>query len=213
MIKIAVAEDNSFLARSIINKLGLFDDLKVKFHAVNGVDLLIKLASDSNVDLILMDVQMPEMDGVIATKEVCGKYPHIKVVMLTVVDEDQIVYQSLKNGAVGYLLKESSPEDLHSGILGAVSGEAALSPSIAFKAIKIIQNPECVKKEQVDFGLSDRELQVLRQMEKGLSYKQIASNLIISPNTVRRHIDNIYRKLEVTNKVEALQKAYSHNLI
>ncbi|MCB9188815.1 MAG: response regulator transcription factor [Flavobacteriales bacterium] len=213
MIKIAIAEDNSFLARSIINKLGLFDDFKVKFHAVNGVDLMAKLAADSNVDIILMDVQMPEMDGVVATKEVSDNYPHIKVVMLTVVDDNHIVYQSLRNGAVGYLLKESSPQYLYDGILNAVGGEAALSPSVALKAIKIIQNPENFEGEQRDFGLSDRELQVLCQMEKGLSYRQIASNLIISPNTVRRHIDNIYRKLEVSNKVEAIQKAYVNKLI
>lgn len=213
MVKIAVAEDNSFLARSIINKLGLFDEFKVKFHALNGQDLLSKLESDANLDLILMDVQMPEIDGILATEEVTAKYPHIKVVMLTVMDDDQIIYQSLKNGAVGYLLKESSPQEIYDGILQAMKGQASLSPSVALKAIKMIQHPENIQQKTADFNLSNRELQVLRQLSKGLNYKQIASNLVISPNTVRTHIENIYGKMKVANKIEAIQVANKFKLI
>ncbi len=213
MIKIAIAEDNSFLAHSLINKLGLFDDFKVKFHGLNGAELLACLESDSNVDIILMDIQMPEMDGIQATKEVVKRFPHIKIIMLTVVDDDQMIYQSIQSGASGYLVKESSPQDIYDGIQNTLNGAAALSPEIAFKAMKIIQNPESVNKDSIDFELSERELQVLEQLSSGLNYKQIASNLIISPNTVRRHQENIYKKMGVSNKVEAVQKAYKHKLI
>lgn len=213
MIKIALAEDNSFLANSIINKLGLFDEFKVKIHALNGQDLLGKLEIDNNIDIILMDIQMPEMDGILATKMITQKYPHIKVIMLTVLDEDQTIYDAIQAGAKGYLVKESSPQEIYDGITQTLEGGGALSPNIALKAMKIIQNPDSVSEAKADFDLSERELQVLQQLTKGLNYRQIASNLIISPNTVRRHFENIYKKLGVSNKVEAVQKAYLHKLV
>lgn len=213
MVKIALAEDNSFLAHSLINKLGLFDEFKVKFHALDGAALLSNLEADSNIDVVLMDIQMPNMNGILATREVNQKYPHIKIIMLTVLDEDQTVYEAIQSGASGYLIKESSPQEIYYGIFQTLKGGAALSPNIALKAMKMIQNPESVSKEKVNFGLSERELQVLQQLTKGLNYKQIASNLIISPNTVRRHLENIYKKMEVSNKVEAVQKAYQQRLV
>ena len=213
MIKIALAEDNSFLANSLINKLGLFDEFKVKFHALNGQELLLKLENDNNVDIILMDIQMPEMNGILATNEVVKKYPHIKVIMLTILDEDQTVYEAIQSGASGYLVKESSPQEIYDGIQQTLQGGAVLSANIALKAMKMIQNPDSVSQTKENFDLSDRELQVLLQLTKGLNYKQIASNLIISPNTVRRHLENIYKKMEVSNKVEAVQKAYLHKLV
>ena len=213
MIKIALAEDNNFLAHSLINKLGLFDEFKVKFHALDGEELLATLDQDSNIDVILMDIQMPNMDGIIATQKVAKLYPHIKIIMLTVLDTEQSIYEAIKAGAIGYLVKESSPQDIYDSIIEILDGGAPMSPSVARKAMKIIQNPNLLEAETKDFGLSEREAQVLRHLCKGLNYNQIASNLIISPNTVRRHIENIYKKLEVNNKSEAQQLAYKFNLV
>ena len=213
MIKIALAEDNNFLAHSLINKLGLFDEFKVKFHALDGEELLATLNQDANIDVILMDIQMPNMDGIIATQNVAKLYPHIKIIMLTVLDTEQSIYEAIKAGAIGYLVKESSPQDIYDSIIEILDGGAPMSPSVARKALKIIQNPNVLNAETQDFGLSDRESQVLRHLCKGLNYNQIASNLIISPNTVRRHIENIYKKLDVNNKSEAQQLAYKFNLV
>ena len=213
MIKIAIAEDNAFLAKSLINKLGLVDEFKVKQQAVDGEDLLSQLERDSNLDVILMDIQMPNMDGVKATAEVTKRYPHIKVIMLTVVDTEQRIYESIRAGAVGYLVKESSPSDIKDGVLKCLEGGAHMSPEIARKAMKIIQEPNVIDRTPAKHDLSDRELDVLTHLSKGLNYQQIASNLIISPNTVRRHIENIYRKLEVHNKAEAIHKAFQDRLI
>lgn len=213
MIRIALAEDNSFLANSIINKLGLFDQFKVKFHATNGEDLLHRLDADANVDLILMDIQMPQMDGIHATREVNNRYPHIKVMMLTVLDDEQSIFEAIQAGAVGYLLKESAPGQMQAAIEEVMDGGSSMSPSVARKALKIIQNPEVVATKQADFQLSDRETQVLRHLCKGLNYQQIAANLIISPYTVRRHTENIYKKLGVHNKSQAMQKAFEFNLV
>ena len=213
MIKIAIAEDNSFLANSLINKLGLFDDFKVKFHALDGEYLLSQLETDSNLDVILMDIQMPNMDGIKATDYISKHYPHIKVIMLTILDSEQSIYEAIQAGAIGYLVKESNPQQLYDSIIETLEGGAAMSPEIAAKAFKIMRNPDLVTNEKLDFGLSEREQDVLAQLTRGLNYNQIASNLIISPNTVRRHIENIYKKMEVHNKAEAVQLAYKNNLV
>lgn len=213
MVKIALAEDNGFLADSLIKKLGLYDDFQVKFHAYDGQELLDLLAKDANVHIVLMDIQMPGMNGVEATKAVNDRYPNIKVIMLTVLDDEQSIYEAIQAGAVGYLLKESSPEDIRKAVVEAVEGGASMSPSVAMKAMKMIQQPDSIQQEEVDFKLSPREVDVLKQLSKGLNYRQIAVNLFISPNTVRRHTENIYQKLKVHNKAEALQVAYRYRLV
>ncbi|MEQ9302849.1 MAG: response regulator transcription factor [Marinoscillum sp.] len=213
MIKIALAEDNSFLATSIINKLGLFDNVKVKMQASNGAHLLGQLELDSNIDVVLMDKEMPIMNGVEATEIISKKYPHIKTIMLTVMDNDQTIYSAIKAGSVGYLLKETSPDELHQGILTTIKGGSTMSPTIARKALGMIQNPDNIQEEIVDYKLTTRETDILKQICQGLSYSDIASNLVISPNTVRRHTENIYKKLDVHSKSEAVLLAYKYHLV
>lgn len=214
-IKIAIVDDNNFLICAIQEKLSFFDGLHVKFTAVNGKDLLEKLDSNHNIDLILMDIEMPKMDGVEATSAVKAKYPHIKIIMLTVFDNDENIFNSIKAGADGYLLKEVNPKDLHQGILETLNGGAAMNPSIALKTLKLLRNPFDFgnKAQSEDIKLSSREIEVLEQLSKGLNYNNIADNLFLSPSTVRKHIENIYTKLQVHNKLEAIQKAKSNNLI
>lgn len=216
MIKIAIAEDNSFLAKAIEERISFFDDLKFKFRGANGNEFIGKLEQDHNVDVILMDIQMPEKDGIQTTEFVKNKFPQIKILILTVFDDDEYIFNAIQAGADGYLLKETNPKDLHQAILDVLEGGAAMTPSIAMKALNILRNPEKVTADliqQEEITLSDREIDVLEQLAKGLNYQQIADNLIISPSTVRKHIENIYKKLQVHNKMEAVQKAMKHNLI
>jgi DNA-binding NarL/FixJ family response regulator len=214
-IKIAIAEDNSFLAKAVIEKLSFFNDLQFKFKSVNGAELIGKLEANHNIDVILMDIQMPEMDGIIATEIVKAKYPHIKILMLTVFDDDENIFNAIKAGASGYLLKEIAPENLHKCILEVINGGAPMTPSIAIKTLNLLRNPLSIKNRIKLEGvkLSNREIDVLEQLGKGLNYNEIADNLIISPATVRKHIENIYKKLQVRNKMEAVLKAQKHNLI
>lgn len=214
-IRIAIAEDNFFLTKVIEEKLSFFSDLKLKFTSINGKDLLEKLKEDSVVDLILMDIEMPVMNGIEATEEVKKRYPHIKIVMLTVFDNDENIFNSIKAGADGYLLKEIEPQNLYNGILETINGGAAMTPSIALKTLKLLRNPVEFKSgsAQEEVKLSSREIDVLEQLSKGLSYSIIAENLFLSPSTVRKHIENIYKKLQVHNKLEAIQKAERINLI
>ena len=215
MTKIVIVDDNIFLQKAIAEKLSFFEDLTCKFTANNGIDLLEKLEANHNIDLILMDIEMPKMNGIEATEMIKTKYPHIKIIMLTIFDNDENIFKSIKAGADGYLLKEVSPNDLNQGIIETLNGGAIMTPSIALKTLKLFRNPiEFETKTNCEeIKLTTREIEVLEQLSKGLKYNNIADNLILSLGTVRKHVENIYTKLQVHNKLEAIQKAKNNNLI
>ena|SRR5690606_39234653 len=214
-IKIAIVDDNSFLINAVKEKLSFFEDLNFKFSAMNGSELLVKLEDNHNLDLILMDIEMPVLNGIETTEIVKQKFPHIKIIMLTVFDNDENIFNAIKAGADGYLLKEINAKDLHDGIIETLNGGAAMNPSIALKTLKLLRNPINIQnqQEQEEIQLTSRETDVLEQLSKGLNYIKIAENLILSTGTVRKHIENIYKKLQVHNKLEAVQKAKKNNLI
>jgi len=215
-LKICIAEDNYFLVKTIKEKLSFFDNISVKFHANNGAELIGKMEENHNIDVILMDIQMPEMNGIKATELVKKKYPQIKVIMLTVVDDDDCVFKSIKAGANGYLLKEIDAEKLYKSIIEVTKGGAPMTPSIALKTLNLLRNPNSLQtsnKDQEEIKLSKRETEILIQLSKGLNYNAISDNLIISPSTIRKHIENIYKKLQVHSKMEAVMKAQKRNLI
>ncbi len=215
MIKVAIADDNSFLIQTAKEKLSFFEHFKIKFTACDGLDLLSKLENDHNIDLILMDIEMPKMNGIEATQQIKNRYPQIKIIMLTVFDNDENIFNAIKSGADGYLLKEVSPALLSQGILETMQGGATMTPSIALKTLKLFRNPPTFETASnvETVALSSREIEVLEQLSKGLKYQIIADNLFISVGTVRKHIENIYNKLQVHNKIEAVQKARDNNLI
>lgn len=215
LIKIAIVDDNSFLINAIKEKLSFFEDIQFKYSASNGKDIIQKLEQDKNIDVILMDIEMPVMNGIEATLEIKKRYPQIKIIMLTVFDNDENIFNAIKAGADGYLLKEVDPNGLYQGILETLSGGAAMTPSIALKTLKLLRNPidfETIDSEE-EIKLTSREIDVLEQLSRGLSYSVIAENLFLSPSTVRKHIENIYSKLQVHSKLEAVQKAKRNNLI
>lgn len=215
MLKIAIVDDNTFLINAIKEKLSFFDDVSVRHTSLNGSELLTKLQENHNLDLILMDIEMPVLNGIETTQIVKQKYPHIKIIMLTAFDNDEHIFNAIKAGADGYLLKEINPKDLYEGIIETLNGGAAMNPSIAMKTLKLLRNPIDIQnpREQEEISLSTREVEVLEQLSKGLSYTVIADHLFLSPSTVRKHIENIYKKLQVHSKIEAVQKARNHNII
>ncbi|RAI94993.1 response regulator transcription factor [Algoriphagus yeomjeoni] len=212
-IKIAIAEDNSFLLKAILDKLSFFEEIEVKFSAVNGLELLEKLERDSNIHLILMDIEMPKMNGIDAVAQVSQKYPQINTVMLTVFDDDEHIFKAIQAGANGYFLKEVDPKTLYHGIIDTMEGGAAMTPSVAMKALKLLRNPPDFSEPVEDIKLTAREIEILEQTSKGLNYNQIGENLFISPKTVRKHTENIYQKLQVHSKLEAVQKAVKNRII
>lgn len=215
MIKLAIVDDNSFLIKATQDKLSFFDDILVKFTAFNGKCAIENLKENHNIDLILMDIEMPIMNGVEATFCIKNLFPQIKIIMLTVFDNDENIFKAIKAGADGYLLKEVNPNELHQGIVETLNGGATMTPSIAMKTLKLFRNPEIFesKVNKEECHLTPREIEVLEQLSKGLRYNAIADNLFLSSGTVRKHVENIYTKLQVHNKLEAIHKAKSNKLI
>ncbi|MDP4952557.1 MAG: response regulator transcription factor [Flavobacteriales bacterium] len=210
--RIAIVEDRPDLIASLLEKLSIIDQSEVVWVANNGREAIDKV-TNHQPDLIFMDIQMPVMDGITACEAIHSQYPNIKIVMLTVMEEDDLVFRSIMAGASGYLLKDSKIQDIEKGILDVMDGGAPMSPSIAMKSLRLIRAVSEKPKTSIDFGLSKRELEILEEMSGGLNYKEIAEKMFISPKTVRKHIENVYRKLQVHNKVEAVRLAMDHKLI
>lgn len=213
-INIAIVEDNHFLMLAIKDKLSFFDDINIRFVAQNGAIALDNLLQDKHIDLIVMDIEMPVMNGIDATEKIKSLYPQIKIIILTVFDNDEHIFNAIKAGADGYLLKEIEPQKLYNGILQTLHGGAVMNPSIAMKTLKLLRNPTIPSpQENEEINLSEREIDVLEQICKGLSYTAIAENLFVSPSTVRKHTENIYKKLQVHSKLEAIEKAKRNRLV
>jgi DNA-binding NarL/FixJ family response regulator len=215
MIRLVLADDNRLMQQTIEEKLSFYADIELKFKAANGEDLLDRLEKNPRIDLILMDIEMPKMNGIEATFQVKQRFPHIKIIMLTVFDNDENIFRAIKAGADGYLLKETNPVELYRAITETMNGGASMTPSIALKTLRMFREPvDFSRKTETDeIKLTVRETEVLEQLSTGIKYEQIAANLIISTGTVRKHIENIYAKLQVCNKLEAIRKARDNNLI
>jgi DNA-binding NarL/FixJ family response regulator len=214
-IRVGIVDDNPTILQSICQRLEQIPLLQVKSKATNGKQILEFLHADSNLDLIFMDIEMPELDGIEATALIKNRWPQIKIIMLTVFDTEDKIFHAVRAGADGYLLKDAEHANLEKSIQDVLSGGAAMSPSIALKTIKLLRNPQLpAEPEKVeDYRLSKREIEILEQLSKGLKYKSIADNLFLSVGTVKKHVDNVYEKLQAHNKLEAIHKAKSNRLI
>jgi DNA-binding NarL/FixJ family response regulator len=214
MIKVLLVEDNFFLQKALEEKLSFFSDVIIKDTAQNGEEAIAILEKNHVIDLILMDIEMPKMNGIKATEIIKSKFPQIKIVMITVFDTDDNVFNAIKAGADGYLLKETKSEKIYEAICETLSGGAAMSPSIAVKTLKLLKNPIIFESQETEtVALSAREIEVLEQLSKGLKNKDIADNLFISFSTVKKHVENIYKKLQAHNRIELIQKARNNKLI
>ncbi len=212
-ITIAIAEDNSFALKACMDKLAPHREFKVVLNAFNGQELIENIPKHQ-VDLVLMDIQMPGMNGIEATKLVKKQHPQLKVLMLTTFDDDENIFKAIMAGANGYLLKEENSENLRQSVIETLSGGAAMSAGVALRVLNLLRNPLPTKQEDTfDYNLTKREIELLIQLKNGLSYEKIADNLYISYGTVRKHIENIYRKLQVNNKISAVDVATKNRLI
>ncbi len=207
MIKILIAEDISKLALALKEKIEFGVEFKVTDISSNGKELIDRLEKNHAVDIVIMDINMPVMNGIEATEIIANRWPHIKVIMSTVFDDEQNIFDAIMAGASGYMLKDEPPAKVHRSIYEALEGGAPMSPMIAKKALSLLRNG--VPKQEIteDYELTKRELEILEQVAKGLSYDQISVNLFISYGTARKHVENIYKKMKVHNKIEAIEKA------
>ncbi|MBL0356073.1 MAG: response regulator transcription factor [Chitinophagaceae bacterium] len=221
MIKIAVVDDKINNRKVITDKLSRNDFFKLVFQAVNGEDFFqqMKLLPEEELPhIVLMDLEMPEVDGVSAIATASSLYPAVKFVVLTIFDDDDKIFRAIRAGACGYLLKEESSEVIIDMLVNLwESGAGPISPSIAYKILQIVQRPvapgEAEKNDANIFQLSEREREILQLLSQGLEYKEIGAKIFISPNTVKKHCINIYQKLHVNSKAQALRIAYTKGLV
>lgn len=209
-IRVLVFEDNFSLRNSIYQLVNGSEGFKCVGAYENCSDLL-KNVQESNPDVVLMDIQMPGINGIEAVKMIREKYPHLKILMQTIFEDNDKIFQSIYAGASGYILKTTSPSRLLDFIKETYDGGAPMSPPVASKVLKMITHQHPVGEE--DFNLSDREKDILSYLVKGMSYKLIAESCFISIDTVRAHIRNIYEKLHVHSKAEAVATAIKSKLV
>ena len=206
-INLVLVDDKVYNLQILEEKLASKGDTAILFTASNGIDFLGKLdVSTKKPAIVFMDIDMPEMDGIEAVKIAKARFPEIHFVMITIFDDDDKVFQAIQSGASGYLLKDESAASIHRAIDDIVLyGGAPMSPQIARKAFLFIQSKAPEKKEE--HPLSSREMDILRELAEGKNYIAIADKLFISPHTVRKHMTNIYEKLYVHSKLEAVTMA------
>jgi DNA-binding NarL/FixJ family response regulator len=214
---VALAEDNSVNRATFLQKIGMLESLEVVFVAVNGHDCMEQLKGLPQFkvpQVIFMDLEMPGLNGIETIRLASAVYPQIHFIVLTVFDEEENIFEAIKAGASGYLLKHEPPEVLQEAIVNVMEhGGAPMSPAIARKALQLMKRSsvaEIQPKQGVPEGITKREEEILEQMVTGWDAKRIASALDISITTVRKHIANIYQKLHVQSKAEVISMAH-HN--
>jgi DNA-binding NarL/FixJ family response regulator len=211
-LKVTIFEDNRNLRDGLYQLINGSPGFTCS-GAFANCNNLIKDIESSSPDVILMDIEMPGISGIEAVKIVKSKFPDVKILMETIFDENDKIFQSICNGAEGYILKNTPPVQILAAIKEVYEGGAPMTPSIASKVLKMFKNspPESGSPEQ--FNLTDREKEILKCLVEGMSYKMIADTCFISPDTVNGHIKNIYKKLQVHSKSEAVVKAIKGKLV
>lgn len=215
MIKIGIVDDNLTSMKMIEEKLSDYEEIIIAKRASNGNEILDILSKNDDLDLLFMDIEMPIMNGIIATEKIKERHPSIKIVMITIFDEDEYIFNAIKAGADSYILKEMKAEKIHECIIDTLNGGSVMSPSIALKTLSILKNSthKISKSIDKDIILTEREVEILEQISKGYTNKLIAENLFISTFTVKRHIENIYKKLQAHNRIELMEIARKKGII
>ena len=206
-IRVMVVDDHAMVRRGLATFLKVSDDIQLVGEAKNGV-AAIQLCDEILPDVVLMDMVMPDMDGAAATHAICQKHPQVRVIALTSFKEGEMVRNALAAGAIGYLLKDVSGEDLVQAIRAAHSGRATLAPEAAQALVEAVHLPPLP-----GLNLTEREREVLALMVEGLNNKQAAEKLSVSLSTIKSHVSNILSKLGVVSRTEAVTLALRNRII
>ncbi|WP_373511896.1 response regulator [Persicitalea sp.] len=209
-IKVGLVEDNPIISRDIWEKLSLSDDIELVLRAVNGKDLFKQLMRTEVPEVFLMDIEMAEMDGVTTTRLLKKKHPQVKILILTVFDDDSKLFEAIKAGASGYLLKEEKTHIIINAITDVLEGGAPMSPIMAAKALDLLRqgsNDLHIQSVSRSADLTLRETEVMEWLVRGLNVRDISEKLFVSNKTVRKHLEHIYQKLHVKGSGEAVAKA------
>lgn len=206
-IRVMLVDDHIMVRKGLATFLKIYDDLQLVGEAENGA-AAIKLCGEIQPDVVLMDMVMPDMDGAAVTSIIRGQFPRVQVIVLTSFKEGDLIKKALEAGAIGYLLKDVSADELAKAIRSANAGRATLSPEAAQS---LVENASLPPAPGLD--LTERERDVLALMIEGLSNTQIAGRLTVSPSTIKSHVSNILSKLGVASRTEAVTLALRNHII
>lgn len=208
-----VVDDQELFRRGLTMLLNVEDDIEVVGEASDGV-AAADLAASTVPDIVLMDVRMPKQSGIEACQSIKDVAPNARIIMLTVSDEEADLYDAVKNGASGYLLKDSSIDEVAQAVRLVADGQSLISPSMAIKLLDEFKQMSRADRQAVPTPrLTDRELEVLRYVAQGLNNREIAKQLFISENTVKNHVRNILEKLQLHSRMEAVMYAVREKLL
>ena len=211
IISILLVDDHTIVREGLKTLLELFEDIQVVGEAANGKSA-VEIASQLQPDVILMDLIMPEMDGIQTTSEIHERYPAIKVIALTSFLEDDKIVPAIQAGATSFLLKDVTPDALVEAIRAAYRGESRLNPQITKKLMeKVTSQPKSAESPAAD--LTDREMEVVRLVAEGLSNKDIAARLVISEKTVKTHVSSILSKLHLNDRTQLAVYALKSGIV
>jgi two-component system, NarL family, response regulator LiaR len=206
-IRVILVDDHMMVRRGLATFLKIFDDLELAGEAESG-EAAVQLCAQIQPDIVLMDLMMPDMDGATATRLIRQQSPKVQVVVLTSYKEQELVQSALQAGAIGYLLKDVSADQLARAIRAAHKGRATLSPEAAQALVNAANQPPAPGQD-----LTERERDVLALMVEGLNNTQIAARLVVSPSTIKTHVSNILSKLNVASRSEAVALALRSGLV
>jgi NarL family two-component system response regulator LiaR len=206
-IQVLLVDDHNVVRSGLATFLKAYDDLELVAEAKNGLEAL-NLCREKKPDVILMDLMMPEMDGIAATRAILADYPEIKIIAMTSFEDEALVQGVLAAGAISYLIKNVTSDELAKAIRDAASGRSTLSPEAARVLVQATRPTK-----QPLYDLTEREMDVLKLVVQGQSNQQIAEALVISLSTVKAHISNILSKLQVSSRAEASAYAIRHKLV
>jgi NarL family two-component system response regulator LiaR len=208
-IRVLIVDDHAVVREGLRTYLSLEEGIELAGEAGNGREA-VTLACTLKPDVVLMDLQMPELDGVAATAAISERLPDTRVIVLTSFTDDEHVLPAIKAGATGYLLKDASAEELVQAIEAASRGEARLHPMIAKRLMQQVTTP---REQRAEVALTPRELEVLRLVARGMSNKEIARALVTSERTVKGHVSNVLGKLELSDRTQAALYAVRHGIV
>lgn len=201
MIKVLVADDQALIREGLNMMLGLYEEIVIVGEATNGREA-IEILAEKDVDVILMDIRMPIMNGVEATKIIKEKYPHIKILILTTFNEDEYIFEGLKNGADGYLLKDIGSKELVNNIKAVYKGDMLFHGEVAKTIASVIKGNKDVGNKTNLKELTPREMEIGKLISQGKNNKEISEILYITEGTVKNHITNILAKLELRDRTQ-----------
>ncbi len=210
-MKVIICDDQAIVRDGLEMLLKLEPGIDVVGTAEDGAAAVEMVAKESP-DLVLMDLKMPVMNGVEATRQIRARYPEVKVLVLTTYDDDEWVFDAIQAGASGYLLKDTPRDEVVKAIRGTVGGKVYLDPSVAGKVLEQVSRHPTQSPTLITSQLTEREIEVLRLLAKGLNNKAISERLFLSEGTVRNHISTILSKLGVSDRTQAAVIALQHGL-